>query len=175
MEVSKSSWMHEAPAFPWWAYGTVVPMETATSALMNVRKEQMVKLLKTWIQQLWNKNSVRVSTLTSSWLSSFDSDPSPESLCLCYWGRCWWWRWRNHDGASGTLVSQACILPRSSLQHNPVMKAQKYIKLADSLYISGCINWWKISQSHISPKNVSCCSCDNRPYKRFLEFQFLGK
>lgn len=33
VEMSQSSWVHEAPAFPWWMYGTVIPMETATPAL----------------------------------------------------------------------------------------------------------------------------------------------
>lgn len=38
MEVSQSSWVHEGPTFPWWIYGTVIPMETATPTLMGKKK-----------------------------------------------------------------------------------------------------------------------------------------
>lgn len=33
VEVSQSSWVHEAPAFSWWLYGAVVTVEPTTSAL----------------------------------------------------------------------------------------------------------------------------------------------
>lgn len=51
VEVGETSWMHEAPAFPWWLYRTVVSMETATSTLIGDRK---------WFAWLSDQNTKKV-------------------------------------------------------------------------------------------------------------------